>query len=102
MVAGTVHGSSLAIRRIVRAHINEIRSCYNEGLTRDPNLSGRVVLKFTIKPDGKVRSAVVSSNDSGDSAVGKCMAKVAKNWKFPKVPGGGDVVVSYPFVIHPG
>ncbi|MCA9718997.1 MAG: AgmX/PglI C-terminal domain-containing protein, partial [Myxococcales bacterium] len=36
------------IRRIVRAHINEVRHCYNQGLSKDPNMKGRVAVQFTI------------------------------------------------------
>src|SRR5690606_7250695 len=32
------------VRRVVRAHINEVRSCYSRGLARDPALAGRVVI----------------------------------------------------------
>jgi hypothetical protein len=47
------------IRRIVRAHINEVRYCYNQALARDPNAKGRVAVQFTIGGTGKVPSAVV-------------------------------------------
>ena len=42
------------IRRIVRAHINEVRYCYEKGLAVDPNLKGRVAVTFTIDAEGKV------------------------------------------------
>jgi TonB family protein len=87
------------IRRIVRAHTNEIRYCYNQGLVRDPKLSGRAVLKFTIGPDGNVLVAVVKESTISDPDVGTCMVKAVKRWKFPKPDGGGNVVVEYPFVL---
>ncbi len=90
------------IRRIVRAHINEVRSCYNAGLLKDPSLSGKVSVQFTIAPTGKVAVAVVSSSTVSDKDVGNCIAKAVKRWKFPKPAGGGNVVVTYPFVLAPG
>ncbi|MGB1017018.1 MAG: AgmX/PglI C-terminal domain-containing protein, partial [Nannocystaceae bacterium] len=45
------------IRRIVRAHINEVRSCYNTELAKDPNLKGRASIQFTIGSSGKVEEA---------------------------------------------
>jgi TonB family protein len=90
------------IRRIVRAHINEIRYCYNQGLAKDPALEGRVSIQFTIGPDGKVAVAVVQESTLSDAEVGQCMAKAVKRWTFPKPDGGGNVVVTYPFVLEPG
>ncbi len=90
------------IRRIVRAHINEVRHCYNQGLVRDPNLSGRVAVQFTIGPTGKVPVAVVQESTIKDRDVANCVAKAVKRWTFPKPQGGGNVVVTYPFVLSPG
>ncbi|HLT38177.1 MAG TPA: TonB family protein [Enhygromyxa sp.] len=90
------------IRRIVRAHVNEVRSCYNKSLVSDPNVSGRVAIQFVIGDDGKVVSAAVQTNDTGDEALGTCVARQVKKWKFPSVPGGGNVTVTYPFVFSPG
>lgn len=94
------------IRRIVRAHHNEVRHCYNQGLVRDPNLAGRVVIRFTIGVFGLVTAASVSSTDlpTGEvgAEVGACIAKAVKRWAFPKAKGGGTVLVSYPFLLSPG
>ena len=90
------------IRRIVRAHINEVRYCYNQGLVRDPNLKGRVSVQFTIGPTGNVPVAVVQETSLKDGSVGQCIAKAVKRWKFPKPEGGGNVVVTYPFVLEAG
>ena len=90
------------IRRIVRAHINEVRHCYNQGLVKDPNLKGRVAVQFTIGPTGKVPVAVVAQSSLKDKNVANCVAKAVKRWKFPKPQGGGNVVVTYPFVLEPG
>ncbi len=90
------------IRRIVRAHANEVRACYEKGLSRDPNLSGRVSVRFVIGAKGKVSEAEVDTSTLKDGAVAKCVAKAVESWKFPKPPGGGDVTIRYPFVFNPG
>ncbi|MBA3550444.1 MAG: AgmX/PglI C-terminal domain-containing protein [Nannocystis sp.] len=89
------------IRRIVAAHINEIRYCYNQALASDPEAKGRVVLDFTIGESGSVIHSVVGSSDMADAKAPECMAAAALRWIFPK-PDGGVVVVSYPFVLEPG
>ena len=50
------------IRRIVRRHLNEVRYCYQQALTRRPTLEGRLVTQFTIAPTGQVLAAVVQSS----------------------------------------
>jgi hypothetical protein len=90
------------IRRIVRAHINEVRYCYNQALARDPNAKGRVAVQFTIGGTGKVPSAVVQETTMKDAGVGNCIAQAVRRWTFPKPEGGGSVIVTYPFVLEPG
>lgn len=90
------------VRRVVRAHINQVRHCYNQGLVRDPTARGKVAVQFTIGQTGKVPLAVVSKTTLKDAAVGNCIAKAVRRWKFPRPAGGGTVMVTYPFVLNPG
>lgn len=89
------------IRRIVRAHVNEVRHCYELGLQSDPNLKGRITIDFRIEPSGKVSAATVVEDTLAVAAVGTCIAARAANWTFPTTPGG-VVTVRYPFVLEPG
>lgn len=89
------------IRRIVAAHIGEVRHCYNEGLEHQPELAGRVVVQFVIGPEGKVTRSVAESDDI-EGEVPACIATAVGRWLFPKPADGNDVAVSYPFVLEPG
>jgi hypothetical protein len=90
------------IRRIVRAHINEVRYCYNQALARDPWAKGRVAVQFIIGGTGKVPSAVVQETTMKDAGVGNCVAQAVRRWTFPKPEGGGSVIVTYPFIFENG
>ncbi len=90
------------IRRIVRAHINEVRYCYNEGLSEDPELAGRVVVKFRVGAKGKVEDATVTQTDIAQTGVPVCIERAVARWRFPKPADGEHVVVTYPFVLEPG
>ncbi|MEZ4385392.1 MAG: VIT domain-containing protein [Nannocystaceae bacterium] len=90
------------IRRIIRAHINEVRHCYNQGLQRDPKLAGRLAIKFKILGTGAVAKEVEIETSIGDEKVDQCVSKALRRWKFPKPEGGGEVVVTYPFLLEPG
>ena len=102
--AATVEGAldRDIIRRIVRAHINEVRHCYNQGLARLPELRGRVAVRFVITNAGEVASSVVQETDLRDITVANCIAQAAKRWRFPRPTGDGVVLVTYPFVLEPG
>jgi len=89
------------IRRVVRSHLMEVRGCYNQGLVRDPNLNGRVLVQFTIGPSGSVGAAAVAESSLKDAGTGQCIAKAVKRWRFPKPTTGGSTIVSYPFVLSP-
>lgn len=90
------------IRRIVRAHINEVRHCYNEGLSRDPSLAGKVVVNFTIGSDGKVAKSAVASSTLSENTVDSCISEAVSRWKFPKTRNGQSLTVNYPFVLETG
>jgi len=87
------------IRRIVRAHINEVRHCYNLGLAKDPNLKGRLAIRFVLGGAGEVSTSTVAMS-IGDEEVDRCVAAAVKRWKFPH--GCGNSIVTYPFVLEPG
>ncbi len=91
-----------AIRDVVRAHIAEIRQCYNQGLAEDPKLAGRLAVHFEIGRTGRVTSAQLQSSDLGHAGVESCVVGAVKDWKFPRPRGGGKVSVTYPFVLSPG
>jgi hypothetical protein len=106
IATGTTHGAldKDLIRRVVRAHINEVRHCYNQGLSKNPNLAGRVSVQFQIGGTGKVAAAVpvASSSTLDDVSVQRCVAQAVKRWSFPKASTGGTSMVTYPFVFSPG
>ena len=88
------------VRRIVRAHVNEVRYCYNQALARDPESKGRVTVQFTVGGTGKVPSAVVQETTMKDPSVGNCVAQAVKRWTFPKPTDGMSAIISYPFIFE--
>lgn len=86
-----------AIRKVVRAHIDEVRACYNEGLKRDPELAGRIVLEFVIAAEGAVSQVKIAETTVPDAQMGACVVSAAQTWVFP-APAGGSMSVTYPIV----
>ena len=78
-----------------------IQHCYEKGLQKNNSLSGKVVIKFTIGPAGRVTTISVVTNSTGDSSVGQCIVDKVKTWKFPQ-PEGGSVTFKNQFVLSKG
>ncbi|EDM80435.1 FHA/TonB domain protein [Plesiocystis pacifica SIR-1] len=100
----TIVGSldAAIINRVVRAHLNELRYCYELALREDPQLRGALRLDFTIDAEGKVSKATVGEENLGDETVLNCLGRRPKHWQFPEPRGGGEVEVGYPIKLSPG
>ncbi len=90
------------IDRVVKQNIPAIRYEYEKGLKMDPDLQGKVTIEFVIAPDGTVANAAVKSSSLADPGVEQGIARRFRRMKFPAPKGGGQVVVSYPFVFSSG
>jgi hypothetical protein len=89
------------IQRIVRQNFGRFRMCYEDGLRTNPNLQGRVAIKFVIDHDGGVAMASDAGSDLPDQGVVQCIVRGFGNLSFPQ-PQGGIVKVVYPFQLVPG
>lgn len=88
------------IRRVIRQHTREVQHCYEKELVKQQALAGRLVVRFTIGGDGKVRAARLTQDTLASPAVGRCVVRRVLTWRFPAPLGGGIVNVSYPFVFR--
>ncbi len=88
------------IQRIVRQNYGRFRLCYEAGLQRNPNLEGRVSVRFTIDELGAVNSAQNGGSDLPDSGVVSCVANAFLGLGFPQ-PERGKVTVVYPIMFEP-
>jgi hypothetical protein len=88
------------IQRIVRQNFDEFRKCYEGGLARDPELSGRVVARFVIGRDGRVSQVSDEGSELADAGVRDCVLAAFAGLVFP-APEGGIVTVVYPIMLAP-
>jgi mono/diheme cytochrome c family protein len=88
------------IQRIVKANFRRFRLCYEAGLRNNPNLAGRVSVKFVIDRKGAVALTADGGSDLPDGGVVSCVVRGFGNLSFPE-PEGGMVTVVYPIVFTP-
>lgn len=99
--APTGGGAREEIRGVVSQHRDEIRRCYEQALRAQPNLAGRVVVGWTVLPDGRTAEVSVEEDGLGDEPVAKCLLAAVRRWRFPKPEGGAAITVRYPWVFKP-
>jgi len=87
------------IAKEVRARQGAIKACYERALKRNPTLTGKIVMHWTITAAGTVSGVDVEQDSLGDSEVGSCIKSLVARWRFP-APAGGSVDVSFPFVFQ--
>ena len=87
------------IDKVVSANKGRIQGCFEQGLKQDPDISGRVELKFIIGPSGSVNKTEVTETTLNHAATEKCMVDVTNSMIFPEPEGGGVVIVVYPFAL---
>jgi hypothetical protein len=87
------------VSKEVKSRLGAIKACYERALKRNPNLSGKVVIHWTITAAGTVSGVDVENDTMGDSEVANCIKSLIARWRFP-APSGGSVEVSFPFVFQ--
>lgn len=90
--------SRASIRRVITAHINEVRACYERRLDKRPRLEGRLLTSFIIGPTGRVET-ISTLGDVHDRYLQNCIARAVADWQFPVPENQGFVGVNYPFVL---
>jgi hypothetical protein len=83
------------------------KKCYEDGLTVNPRLEGRVVFAFNIVGDAKIGGIVeavdvLNESTLRDPEVIDCMRQSFLSVTFPPPPAGGTVTVVYPIVFSSG
>jgi len=85
------------VSKEVKTRIGAVKNCYDRALKRNPGLSGKVKVRWTITAAGTVSSVEIEDDTMGDSEVSSCIKLLVAHWRFP-APSGGSVDVVFPFV----
>jgi TonB family protein len=88
------------IHQVIRKNLGGVQGCYARDLVKRPELAGRTTVQITISRGGRVRDARVLTSTLGSVPVEECVTSIIRSWSFPEPQGGGDVIVSYPFLFR--
>jgi Ca-activated chloride channel family protein len=87
-----------SILRVIRQHIGGFRYSYQKALRNNPNVGGKITLKFTIAPSGDIVAIEIVSSNTADSALDTEIKDKAKRMKFDAIERG-NVTVTYAFAL---
>lgn len=88
------------IKRIVKKQQARVRACYERALKTETHLSGKLMMAWSVRPDGSVSDVSVADDQLGSEKVSRCVAHAVSQFRFPQGP---DLVqVEYPMVFEPG
>ncbi len=86
------------IAQYIKTQLGQILYCYERQLSANPELYGKVAVKFIIAGTGQVESQLIGQTTLNSVPVEGCILNKISKWKFPEPRGGTKVVVTYPFL----
>jgi outer membrane biosynthesis protein TonB len=86
------------IAQYIKSQLGQILYCYERQLSANPELFGKVAVKFTIGPNGQVEARNINNSTLKNTNVEGCILSKIAGWKFPAPQGGTRVLVTYPFL----
>ncbi len=90
--------SQEVVGRYIQRYWAQFKYCYERELTKDPNLYGKITVTFTIAGNGRVSEASIIQTTMNNANVEECVLRVVRRIRFPTPKGGGEVIVTYPFM----
>lgn len=87
-----------AIARVIRSQLGQIRYCYERQLSANPDLYGKIMVRFTIGAAGSVVAQAIGTTSLNNAMVEGCILRRIAGWQFPTPKGGTNVLVTYPFL----
>lgn len=86
------------IARYIKSQLGQIRYCYERQLSANPDLYGKILVKFTIGSAGSVVAQNIGNTSLNNAMVEGCILRRIAGWQFPTPKGGTKVLVTYPFL----
>jgi TonB family protein len=86
------------IRKVVFNHMGGLRNEYNKRLRGNPSLSGKISVRFSINPEGRIASCHVILSTLNDKILESALVSRITTWQFDSCLNCGLATVVYPFV----
>jgi outer membrane biosynthesis protein TonB len=84
----------------IRARLAAIKACYENQLKRNPNLKGKIRVRFVVLATGGLTDLSIVENSLGSAETASCIIGTMRAWRTPFRPSG-TVTVEHSFVFNP-
>ncbi|WP_375743977.1 adventurous gliding motility protein GltJ [Corallococcus interemptor] len=84
------------IMQVVLSNKPAIVKCVNEQKQKDPSLSGKLVMRWTVQTSGKTSNVSCRTDEFRSSYMATCITGLIKSWSFPKHQKQGEPI-DFPF-----
>lgn len=88
--------SKTSIMSVIRSRMPGLRHVYNQHLKQKPSFQGKVTVRMTISPSGKVIAISKVSSTTRFDGFDQAVLKRIKKWSFEKIKSG-NTTVTVPF-----
>lgn len=92
---------AFVVREKIRKDLPKINRCYESALRYEPELAGKVKLRFAVVRKGYVKGVQVLENTTGNPGVERCVTRVVSAIRFPSRKSGKSLRFTFPFVFAP-
>jgi TonB family protein len=92
---------AFVVRETIRRDLPRIHRCYQSALRDEPELAGKVSVRFAVVRAGYVQTVQVLENTTGNPGVERCVARVVGKIRFPSRRSGKSLRFTFPFVFAP-
>ncbi|MBK7857078.1 MAG: DUF4339 domain-containing protein [Archangiaceae bacterium] len=69
---------------VVRNHKAQVDACVEQQHAAAPDATGKLVMRWSVEPDGTVSEVAANAGEMSKSALADCLAKEIAGWSFPK------------------
>ncbi|MCK6527651.1 AgmX/PglI C-terminal domain-containing protein, partial [Myxococcota bacterium] len=90
--------TATVINAIVGSNVS-IRRCFYDARDRGLDVSGKIVLKFTVQPDGQVKNSRIQSAQYAGTDLEGCVTGEVNRLQFPPFDGP-DQSIKFPFLVR--
>jgi biopolymer transport protein ExbD len=94
--------SQRSVDKVITPRLPEFEACYLTLLASKPELSGRIMLRVTVAPDGALMETKIGSSSVEDSALEACVLEIGGTLKYEKIEENLTTIVQYPMLFSPG
>lgn len=84
------------IMEVVLANKGALTKCASEQRQKEPDLSGKLVMKWTVQTSGKVTNVTVVTEEFKSTYMAGCVGGLIKGWVFPRHKVQGEPI-QFPF-----